>query len=259
MSHPERPDQQPPPIGPSGHGAHPAHQVPPLSGGQAPAAQAQSQGYAHAPQAWGNAPHAGSPAPYGGHAPYGGAAPAPHHGPMSGAYGQGHQAWGAYGPQAGHPGANPYAQPTPTYELASPWLRLAGAVVDGLVYSAAMIPFLFMMLATTSTAGDPEEAQLMFLGMGVLGVLAIAILNAYLVATRSQSIGKILVGTRILKTDGTPCGLVHGVIIRSFGFGLIASIPVIGPLIQLANCFFVFSEDHRMLHDRLASTVVVKV
>jgi uncharacterized RDD family membrane protein YckC len=94
----------------------------------------------------------------------------------------------------------------------------------------------------------------------VVSVLLIFGLQIYLLCTRSQSVGKICMGTLIVdQRTGKRAGAVSCVLLRLFVHGLITSIPNIGGIYGLVDALFIFRQDRRCLHDMIASTVVVEV
>ena len=99
-------------------------------------------------------------------------------------------------------------------------------------------------------------------GMAVMGlsVLIIFGLQIYLLCTRSQSVGKICMGTLIVdQRTGKRAGAVSCVLLRFFLHGVITSIPNVGSIYALVDALFIFRQDRRCLHDMIASTVVVEV
>ena len=96
--------------------------------------------------------------------------------------------------------------------------------------------------------------------MGFVGIVAFVALNGYLLATSGQSIGKRIVGTRIVSVhDGKilPFGKVIG--LRYLPFWVIAQVPFIGQVITgLVDPLFIFRGDKRCLHDLVAGTKVIK-
>lgn len=156
-------------------------------------------------------------------------------------------------------GANPFESPTAESQeapsgplpLASRNARAVGVSIDGLTYVVAILPMLGIL------ALEGEDMMFLFGGLSGLAVLALVVYQTYLIATTGQSIGKRVVGTRIVRANGMPAGFVHGVLIRSWAMGIITSIPMIGGFIGLFDVLLIFSEDRRCLHDRLADTIVI--
>lgn len=157
-------------------------------------------------------------------------------------------------------GANPFESPGVESErpsgdlppLAAVGARAVGVSLDGLVYLVAALP------AAGALALEGEDAAFLFVGLAGMTVFAAVVYQTYLVATTGQSIGKRLVDTRILRSDGSPAGFVHGVLLRSWLMSVITSIPMIGGLIGLLDALLVFGVDRRTLHDRIADTIVVE-
>ena len=74
-----------------------------------------------------------------------------------------------------------------------------------------------------------------------------------MVATRGQSPGKIAIGIKIVKTDGTP-----------IGFGTMLLREIIGKIVSaiillLGYIWILFDGQRQGWHDKIASTYVVKV
>ena len=84
-----------------------------------------------------------------------------------------------------------------------------------------------------------------------------------LVAWRGQTVGKLLVGSRIVRGDGAAPGLVHGVLLRewfqalSLMFGGSDAARTFLGLGSLVDVVFIFGAGRRCLHDRIADTYVV--
>ena len=132
---------------------------------------------------------------------------------------------------------------------------------------------LIKLIVAASQGKEPEFDQLdlpkVILGASVLilGWLALLAVQVWLLATRGQSIGKRIVGIRIVKADGSAPGIVHAWLKREglvTVIGMVAGfIPFIGPIFvrpifHLVDWCLIFRDDQRCLHDTLAGTRVVK-
>ena len=150
-------------------------------------------------------------------------------------------------------------------DLAGPGKRLLGALADGFAGLVIVGPGIGLIIAGMPHDGGragQENAGLIIAGFGVLalGGLVLLGLNLYLLVKSSQSIGKYLVKTQICDFEtGEPADFVKCWLLRSFVNGLIGAIPFIGGFYSLADILFVFSDDHRCLHDRLAGTYVIDI
>lgn len=166
------------------------------------------------------------------------------------------------------PVINPYAAPradvsrrsstSAPVDLANRYARLAAQIIDiaiiGIVASAA-IPLIPNVDKETGDA----SAVYTFLAVGGLLLLAYTVYNIYLLSTQGQTVGKKLMGIRIVRYDdnGT-AGFVKAVLLRVFVNGLFGAFPGLGPIYALIDILFIFSDDSRCLHDKLSGTHVVK-
>lgn len=165
-------------------------------------------------------------------------------------YPQGHGG-GGYNPYApAHtPGVQAYGfTQQGEHVLAERGTRFAAKLIDGLAY---IVPFIVGGLMVASSVD-----ALIAVGAGIMGLgwFGLMIYQWYLTATRGQTIGKRWLGIRIVKTDGSPCGFVHGVILRQWVMNLINAIVGITGVV---DPLMIFGEERRCLHDVLASTKVV--
>jgi uncharacterized RDD family membrane protein YckC len=159
------------------------------------------------------------------------------------------------------------AAPLTAGPLATRNLRLAGAMVDSFASAVFVVPFLLF-------TGDWTAAISGRLPSGTisLGVFAVfTAMQGYLLATRGQTIGKWLVGTRIVRADNDEVPTLARTLGLRYGplaIGLPSTVVVTGyalaipyPLILfgLIDLAFIFRRDRRCLHDLIARTKVVAV
>lgn len=173
-----------------------------------------------------------------------------------------------YSPQPGDQAPNPYAAPisdaAPSWDvglddhfLASPWARLGAVWLDGLAMMLVVLPAMFL-LVDFETINPDGDAWDLYLKIGP-PTLLVAAVQWYLISTSGQSIGKKIVGLKIIKTDGSDVNFVSGVILRSWIAAAIGWIPVVGGLFGIVDALFIFSSDHRTIHDLIAGTKVISV
>ncbi|MBI2498510.1 MAG: RDD family protein, partial [Opitutae bacterium] len=147
-------------------------------------------------------------------------------------------------------------------ELAGRWQRLGAAVLDGIIGCAFALPGGAMLLlggvmAKGSHSANPTLLLPGFLVLGA-GILALVIIQIYLLVTRGQTIGKKLLGIKIVTyPDEANPGFVKVWLLRSFVNGLIGAIPMVGGVYSLVDVCFIFREDRRCIHDLIAGTQVV--
>lgn len=135
--------------------------------------------------------------------------------------------------------------------------RFGAAMVDfGCV---AVLYFLFFMMAGNPGAAEFGEAELggafLFLAGGII---VLAVTQIYLLTTCGQTIGKKIVGIKIVNNeDGSEGGFVKNVLMRGFVNGLISSVPFVGAIYALVDILFIFRQDRRCIHDLIAGTKVI--
>jgi uncharacterized RDD family membrane protein YckC len=143
-------------------------------------------------------------------------------------------------------------------ELASRGARFGAALIDGLLAAAIVYPLMFAtgVFQTAMTTGALGlEAQL---GFGVLGLLLYLVFHGYLLHSGGQTIGKRLVGTRIVSAeDNRILPLWKIFTLRFLPISVVSQIPGIGPILILVDSVFVFRGDKRCVHDLVAGTKVI--
>jgi uncharacterized RDD family membrane protein YckC len=173
---------------------------------------------------------------------------------------------------------NPYAPPQAAVRdapaappakaaLATRTLRLAGAIVDSVASAVFVVPFL--MFAGEWTAA--LSGELSYGTISLVGFASFTAMQGYLLETRGQTIGKWLLGTRIVRADNDEVPTLARTLGLRYGtltLGLPATLCVFVwagaipyPLIVfgLIDIALVFRRDRRCLHDLIAGTKVVAV
>ncbi len=144
-------------------------------------------------------------------------------------------------------------------ELAGRGTRLGAVMIDSLIF---MVPLLFAMLpmlffaAKRGTEGFGVGA-IISIAVGLLGVLAIFVIDLVMLHRTGQTIGKRLLNVKIVRTDGSRAGLTRIFFLRLFVPGLIGGIPFVGAIFSLVDPLFIFQESRRCVHDLIADTMVV--
>ncbi len=82
-------------------------------------------------------------------------------------------------------------------------------------------------------------------------------LEGWFLYRSSQSIGKIALGLRIVRLDGSRASFVRTFWLRTVAVGAVAFVPYVGLLFVFVDCLFIFGPSRRCLHDYLADTIVV--
>jgi len=154
--------------------------------------------------------------------------------------------------------------------LASRSQRLLGAFVDGILMS--IISFAISAAFGLSPLLNPNVtvsfgAQML---QSALGMVAFLLVHGYLLFTQGQTVGKWLLGTRIVDArTGQLLPFTRVYIIRYLWLtplvllipflppGLIVLLSSIVGFINLGDSLLIFGRERRCLHDYLAGSVVV--
>jgi uncharacterized RDD family membrane protein YckC len=90
-----------------------------------------------------------------------------------------------------------------------------------------------------------------------VGFILFMAVHGWLLLKRGQTVGKAVLGLRIVRTDGN-AATGWDLIGKRYGVGwLIALIPIAGGIYGLVDSLFIFSKSRRCLHDHIAGTIVV--
>lgn len=136
--------------------------------------------------------------------------------------------------------------------------RFGAVMIDGLIQAALIWGAIFMLFPTLKpNAGSQGFAGVLVLQL-LIGIGVFFVLQGYLLATQGQTIGKKLVGLRIVRSNGERAGFGRLIGLR-YGVGfVIVMVPLIGAIYSLVDSLMIFRESRRCLHDLIADTVVVR-
>ena len=132
--------------------------------------------------------------------------------------------------------------------------RFFGAIIDIFILLPFNLPLAIhfgLIDFDTPVELTIYKRLLMFAIMSTTFVIA----NLYLLLKRGQTIGKLLVGTKIIDQHGNLLSIKNILIIRYVLFLLANQIV---PIISIIDSIFIFGEERRTLHDRLAGSYVVR-
>ncbi len=128
--------------------------------------------------------------------------------------------------------------------------RLVARVID---FSPVPPLFLLMVLIVENTYDEEIGFAIFFIGMIVL-----LCANIVLLIFRGQTIGKLLVGIRIVRNSGERVDPPRILFARSLPLLILTCIPYLGWALLVADYATIFRDDHRCLHDLVADTKVVR-
>ena len=148
-------------------------------------------------------------------------------------------------------------------ELAGRGVRLGAYLVDSLILAIVFLVVVasgfwmtfddIIQMGTLPSMNDALQVTMLF-------IVVFMVINGYLLVMRGQTVGKLMLGIRIV--DSATGGKVSAAKVLGLRyivfFGLqIIPVPGIRELVSLFDAVFIFRDDRRCLHDLLAGTKVV--
>lgn len=163
-----------------------------------------------------------------------------------------------------NPPPNPYAAPqapvsdasTVAGELASPWLRLGGYIIDLLILLVLVSPVYFMLFWGAVTSGQ-QPSFLTGMGFTVFVFIVFVALQGYFLNQSGQTIAKKLLKMKIVDENGNKPEFVKLIGLRYAVVQLAQIVPFLGFIYFLVDALFIFRDDRRRISDLLAGTRVV--
>lgn len=144
-------------------------------------------------------------------------------------------------------------EPSGVLTLASRGQRLGATVLD---FVPAVVLGISFAAFLPAMKGNPDLVDLALLGV-VAFVIVLGIVNLVGIYRSGQTIGKRLVGIRVVRSNGERCSFGRYIGLRWFAMALVGNIPLIGPFISLLDVLLIFRADHKCLHDDFADTIVI--
>lgn len=149
--------------------------------------------------------------------------------------------------------ANPYAPPRASVEdvtnsaatLAERGTRLGAHILDVIILLAMVYVPLLIGLAVHQAIGGL---------LAVAGFIAWCWLTILFILRNGQSIGKKIVGIKVVTTDGAPVSLGQIIVLRNVLNILLGLVPLYG----LVDALLIFGEARQCIHDKIAGTIVIK-
>ena len=141
------------------------------------------------------------------------------------------------------------------WRLATYWQRFAGAFIDNALYGLTCIPGYAIIGASYRL--EPRVPSPWAPLWILVGPLVLAVFQWTMTARTGQTLAKRMLRTRVVREGlGTPPGFVHGVLLRSWLFGLAGAI--VGCLGLIDAIFIFVGNRNQTLHDRVAQTIVIR-
>lgn len=182
---------------------------------------------------------------------------------------------------------DPFAPPQASVEIEDTGIALAGrgqrllaAILDVTTIGIVVViaGFIAAWSASSSDGDVALTVEQVVRHMGpftLMLVLAVVGANVFTLATRSASLGKVMIGIHIARPNGERAGFWRIVILRSWVWGLAIHLAdkvgaavgldageeyelTLGTGLWLVGVLFIFGSARRCLHDYLADTIVVR-
>ncbi len=141
--------------------------------------------------------------------------------------------------------------------LASLGKRLGGALIDSIIAMAIILPIMFVTGVFQQLMSGQQLAFSQQITFFVLGVLVLVVLHGYLLYTKGQTIGKMVVNTKIVDMNGELPHVGRSIGLRYLLLYVFTLVPIVGNFISFIDVLFIFRKDRRCLHDLVAGTQVV--
>lgn len=141
--------------------------------------------------------------------------------------------------------------------LASRWKRLWASILDGLIMSVVTVPAMYFTGGFDGIAKGVQPSFEYTLMIAVIGIVAFVIINIKLLVNHGQTIGKKVLGIKIVDLDGNLPGMKKHLLKRYAVYFLPGQIPFGGQIFSMINILFIFGKEKRCIHDLVAETKVV--
>ncbi len=151
--------------------------------------------------------------------------------------------------------------------------RLGAVLIDSLIFAVPFMPSYMMVwprMMSQARAGGPASRANPFAvwaaigGTGVwfyIGALAAIVtltLTTIFVYRNGQTIGKKLLGIKVVRKDGSKATLGRIFWLRYLLNTAFMLIPLVGSLYSIVDSLFIFGKEKRCVHDYLADTIVIR-
>lgn len=137
------------------------------------------------------------------------------------------------------------------------WSMLIFSVAKAVLYSEMCAKIYGDIFAEYTDATEFPITQR--ITTAVVLLIVWAVVNGYFLHKRGQTIGKLLLGIKIVRSDGKRAGLLRILLLRRMPFNAMILANTVGGVVKIFDALSIFRRDQRCIHDMLASTVVVKV
>ncbi len=153
------------------------------------------------------------------------------------------------------------AAPSNQLPIAGRGERFGAALIDGILVGA--ISFAIIIGYVGGWASYMTQAQtptfMLSLMSAFVGLVIYLGLNFKFLSDNGQTIGKKLVGIKIVRTDGSKLDFQRFVTHRYLPMVGAQLIPIVGMFIPFVDALLIFRSSNQCLHDQIADTIVIDV
>ncbi|GGY72010.1 hypothetical protein GCM10011613_16170 [Cellvibrio zantedeschiae] len=141
--------------------------------------------------------------------------------------------------------------------LASRWDRLGAAIIDAIIGMCVMLPLMYFSGGLEGISKGIEQPIEYKLIMNIVGIIVFVMLHGALLATKGQTIGKKIIGIKIVDLNGDLPKIQTHLLKRYAVYFILGLIPTVGAFLSFLNILFIFGKEKRCVHDYIAGTKVV--
>lgn len=150
--------------------------------------------------------------------------------------------------------------------LAEPIMRIGARAIDYVVWFIVVMVFAFIFIGSVAVGSTPDDVSVAAgFAAGLLATLAIVAYETVLVGTKGQTLGKMALGMKVVKADGSPADMKDGFmrILPYLVLGVLGAVIPILPfiiniIIVIVSLIFLFTDANRQaVWDKVAKTLVV--
>ena len=136
--------------------------------------------------------------------------------------------------------------------------RLGAAIIDGIIGIAVTMPVMFFT-GYFERAMQNQVTLLETASVTIYGLVIFFVVHGYLLATRGQTVGKMLAKIKIVDYHTNQIlPFVKLVGLRYVPVWVISMIPIVS-MLGLVDVLFIFGQQRRCVHDYIAGTKVIDV
>ncbi len=132
--------------------------------------------------------------------------------------------------------------------------RLGAVLIDGCLQIGVMLA-VNAVLPFGLLSQDESIGQLVTNALA--GLAFFLVIQGWLLVKHGQTVGKKLLGLRIVRTDGSRASPARLLGLRYAIGWLLSAVPLVGGLYALVDSLCIFRASRKCLHDTIADTIVV--